>query len=199
MYEEVNFRNCNLNSFGRFDPGDLDLWPSDSKMYRVPLIFRMNVWTKFEEGRSRHSWVIEQKQFWNIWPWWPLTPKSIGFLCCPGRTCGSFRKVHHGVLQLLFGNEKVTDGETDRHVQSNMPPSPSKGGIKIHNILPSSNSQIINSVEVRSQYSRVSKDLVSEGVHSCQHNADICSCHPFLENTRIKVKITPSSSQIWWI
>ena len=142
---------------------------------------------------------FEQKQFWNIWPWWPLTPKSIGFLCCPGRTCGSLRKVHHGVLQLLFGNEKVTGGETDRHVQSNMPPSPSKGGIKIHNILPSSNSQIINSVEVRSQYSRVSKDLVSEGVHSCQHNADICSCHPFLENTRIKVKITPSSSQIWWI
>jgi len=29
------------------------------------------VWTKFEEGRSRHSRVIEQKRFWQIWPWWP--------------------------------------------------------------------------------------------------------------------------------
>ena len=32
------------------------------------------------------------KQFWHIWPQcpWPLTqwPKSIGFLCCPGRMCG---------------------------------------------------------------------------------------------------------------
>ena len=52
MYEEKNhFRNNYLNGFGRFDPGDL----SDPKINRVPLLSRMDVWTKFEEGRSRHS------------------------------------------------------------------------------------------------------------------------------------------------
>ena len=75
------------------------------------------MWTKFEEGRLRRSWVIDRKRFWQIWPWWPwpLTPKSIGFLCCPGRMCGpSLRKVGRGVFELLIGNEKVTDGQTDR-------------------------------------------------------------------------------------
>jgi len=36
-----------------------------------PLPSRMDVWTKFAEGRSRHSRVIERKRFWHIWPWWP--------------------------------------------------------------------------------------------------------------------------------
>jgi len=36
--------------------------------------------------------------------------------------CGSsLRKVGQGVLELLIRNEKITDGQTDRHVQSNMP------------------------------------------------------------------------------
>ena len=57
----------------------------------------------------------------------PVTPKSIRFLCW--LVCGpSLRKVHQGVLQLLIGNKKVTDGQTDRHMQSNMPSSSSKGG-----------------------------------------------------------------------
>ena len=44
----------------------------------------------------------------------PVTPKYIGFLCCPGQMCEpSLRKVGQGVLELLIGNEKVTDGETD--------------------------------------------------------------------------------------
>jgi len=35
--------------------------------------------------------------------------------------CGQvLGKVGQGVLELLIGNEKVTDGQTDRHVQSNM-------------------------------------------------------------------------------
>ena len=42
-------------------------------------------------------------------------------------------KVGQGVLELLIGNEKVTDGWTDRHtyihVQSNMPSLRSKWGI----------------------------------------------------------------------
>ena len=44
----------------------------------------------------------------------PVTPKSIGFLCCPGQMCEpSLRKVGQGVLELLIGSEKVTDGKTD--------------------------------------------------------------------------------------
>mgnify|MGYP006890244326 CR=1 FL=1 len=34
MYEdEIHFRNCYLFSVSRFDPGDLDLWPSDTKIF----------------------------------------------------------------------------------------------------------------------------------------------------------------------
>jgi len=44
-----------------------------------------------------------------------VTPVSIGFLCRPGRMCGpSLRKVGQGVLEILIGNEKVTDGQTNR-------------------------------------------------------------------------------------
>jgi len=32
------------------------------KINRVPLLPRMDMWTKFEEGRSRHSRVIDQTQ-----------------------------------------------------------------------------------------------------------------------------------------
>ena len=45
----------------------------------------------------------------------PVIPKSIWFFCYPGWLCvPSLRKVGHGVLELLVGNEKVTDGPTDR-------------------------------------------------------------------------------------
>ena len=40
------------NGCGIFDPGDLDLWPSDTKFNKVPLLPRTDVWTKFEKGRS---------------------------------------------------------------------------------------------------------------------------------------------------
>ena len=45
-----------------------------------------------------------------------MTPKSIGFLCYPGRMCGQSgtRKVGQGILEILIGNEKVTDGRTYR-------------------------------------------------------------------------------------
>jgi len=72
-----NYYLNNLKQFVTFDPGDLDLCPSDPKINRVPLLPRMDVWTNFEEGRS-------------------------------------------GVLELLIRNEKVTDGLTYGHVQSNM-------------------------------------------------------------------------------
>ena len=45
--------------------------------------------------------------------------------------CGQgLGKVGQGVLELLIGNKKVTDGQTDRHVQSNMFSLLSKGVIK---------------------------------------------------------------------
>ena len=55
-------RNCYLNDLGRFDPGELDPWPSDASINRVPLLPRMDMWDKFEEGRSRRSRVIDWKQ-----------------------------------------------------------------------------------------------------------------------------------------
>jgi len=47
------------------------------RINRVPLLPRIDVWTKFEEGRSRHSRVIELKRFWHIWPWWPCPSDLI--------------------------------------------------------------------------------------------------------------------------
>ena len=108
------------HSFYTFDLGDLDLWPSEP---------RTDVWTNFEEGRSRRSQFIDRKQFWHIWLWWPwpLTqwpPKSKGF---PGRLCGqSLRKVGQGILETKkLQTDRQTDQQirrhTDQHVQSNMP------------------------------------------------------------------------------
>ena len=56
----------------------------------------------------------QSETVWHIWPrWpWPSDPK----INCPGRMYGqSLKKVGQGVLELLIGNEKVTDGQTDRH------------------------------------------------------------------------------------
>jgi len=42
-------------------------------------------------------------------------PVSKRFLCYPRWMCGpSLKKVGQGVLELLIGNQKVTDGQTDR-------------------------------------------------------------------------------------
>ena len=71
VWRRNSFSNCYLIFLGRFDPSELDLWPSNPKMNSVPLLPRMDVWTKFEEGRSRHSRVIEWKRFWHIWAGWP--------------------------------------------------------------------------------------------------------------------------------
>ena len=99
----------NLKQFGTFDLGDLDLWPYDPKINRVPLLPRMDVWIKFEKGRSRRSQVIDQKQFWHIWPvtltFDPVTPISIGFIWYPGWMCWpGMRKAGQGILYLLIGN-----------------------------------------------------------------------------------------------
>ena len=59
------------NAFGTFNPSDFDLWLSDPKINRVPMLPRMDVWTRYEEGWSRCSRVIYLKWFWHIWPQWP--------------------------------------------------------------------------------------------------------------------------------
>jgi len=52
-----------------------------------------------------------------------VTPKSIGFLCCLGP---GLRKV---VLELLIGNKKGTDGQTDQPTCAKQYAfSPSKAG-----------------------------------------------------------------------
>jgi len=48
--------------FVTFDSGDLDIWPSDPEIHQIPLFHMTDVWTKFEEGMSRRSSVIEQKR-----------------------------------------------------------------------------------------------------------------------------------------
>ena len=120
-------------------PSDVILWPSDPKINRIPMLLRIDVWTRYEKGWSRHSRVINLKRFWHIWLWWPwpLTQcGSIGLFCYPGWMCGpSLRKVGQGILELLMGNEKVTDGRTDRQTYQQTCTkqyalSSSKGGIK---------------------------------------------------------------------
>ena len=56
-----------------------------------------------------------------------VTPKSLGFLCYPGSISG---QVGQGVLELLIGNEKVTDGPTNRHMCKAICPLFSEGGHK---------------------------------------------------------------------
>ena len=65
------------------------------------------MWNKFEEGRSRHSRVIDRKPFLAHFTltFDPVTPISIEFICYPGWMCGpSLRKVDQDVLQLLIVN-----------------------------------------------------------------------------------------------
>jgi len=32
----------------------------------VTMLTRLDMWTRYEEGRSRHSRVIDRKRFWHI-------------------------------------------------------------------------------------------------------------------------------------
>ena len=165
-YVKAFWRYSSATALAHLTPVTLPFDPMIPKSKGVPLLPGMNVWTKFEEGRSRRSCVIYQNTFgtfdqvtlifepewpqnqlgssatqnghvhqvWKVdqgvlkslignsfstliifWPrWhWPLVPKSIGFLCYPGWTCGpSLRKVDQGILELLI-RHKVTDRRTD--------------------------------------------------------------------------------------
>ena len=50
------------NGFGTFDPVTLTFDPVTPKATGIPLLPRRDVWTKFEEGRSSCSRVIDQKR-----------------------------------------------------------------------------------------------------------------------------------------
>ena len=82
----------------------------------------MDVWTKFEEGRTMHSWVIERKVLKRLTLvtliFDLVTP--IGFLCWLGWMCGG-RYVKAFFSYWLETKRLQTDGPTDRHAQSNMP------------------------------------------------------------------------------
>ena len=108
MKKKFILGNCYLNNhktgFEHFFSSTLTVDPVTPNINRVPLLPRMDVWTKVEEGRSRRSPVNDGKWFWRIWPqWpWPLT--------------------HFHVIDWKKGYRL-----TDRHVQSNMPSLHRKG------------------------------------------------------------------------
>ena len=107
------------NSFGIFDNGDLDLWPSEPKSIRF-LCYPgwMCRWSLRKVGQSVLELLIGNV-FGTFDPGdfdlWPSDPKIRRVLLLPGAMCGpSLRKVDQRVLELLIRNEKVTDRSTDR-------------------------------------------------------------------------------------
>ena len=122
VWRRNSFLKLLLKPFWQIWPGDL--WPSDPKNNRVSLLSKMDVWTKFEEGRARHSQVIEGNGFGTFdlgdLELWPSDPSINMVSLLPRTMCGtSLRKLGQGVLELLIGNKNVTDGRTDR--QTNRP------------------------------------------------------------------------------
>ena len=110
MYEEIHFRNCYLNSFGKFDPGDLGFWSSDPNINRVPLLPRMDVWTSLRRVGQGILQLFIGNGFGTFdlvtLTFDPVTPVSTGFLFNPRWMCGQcLRKVGEGVLELLIGND----------------------------------------------------------------------------------------------
>ena len=79
-------------------------WPLTQwlKINWIPLLPRMDVWTKFEEGRSRHFLSYwSETVFTHLTPvkltFDPVTPKSIEFLCYSGWMYGTgMKKVGQG-------------------------------------------------------------------------------------------------------
>ena len=74
------------------------------------------------------------KRFWHIWPWWPWPSDPIinRVPLLPRMDVWTKFEVGQRVLQLLIGNEKVTDGQTDRPTCAKQYAlSSSKGSINI--------------------------------------------------------------------
>ena len=113
MYEEeIHFRKLFLKQFETVLE-HLML----TKIKRVPLLRRMDVWSKSEEVRSRRSPVIDRKVFFGTFDLSdldPVTQKSIGFICYPGWMCGpSLKRVGQGILELLIGKDYRRTDQTD--------------------------------------------------------------------------------------
>ena len=63
------------NGFHSLGPCDLDLWPTDPKINRNPLLNKQICCIKIEGSGWNRTPVIERKRFslsWPLWPW-PLT------------------------------------------------------------------------------------------------------------------------------
>ena len=80
--EEIHFGKLLLrtrNSFGTFDLGDLDLWPNDPKINRVPLLPRIDLWTKFEKVHQSFLQLLIGNGFGTFnhgdLDLWPSDPK----------------------------------------------------------------------------------------------------------------------------
>ena len=120
MYEEeFHFRNCYLNSFVRFDPGDLDIWPSDPKIIAFLCYPGWMCDPSLRKVGQGILQLLNGKGFdtfdsgdLDLWPNYAsintvsLLPKMDVWT--------KFENVGQGVLELLIGNQTVTDGQTDR-------------------------------------------------------------------------------------
>ena len=123
--------------------------PQTNRGNMVHLLHSMDVWTTYEEGRSRLSWVIDLKWFWRIWPGdhdiLPNDTKINRVYLLP-RMDDVWTKFEEGRSRpswVIDRKQNVTDRPTDqpidwptdRHVQSNMPTLLLRGHNKWHSKL----------------------------------------------------------------
>ena len=109
------------NVLSTIDQSDIDIWFSDHQIKKFPLLPMMDMWTRYEEGRSRCSWVKIRKRCWHIcprWPWpltqWPQIsriPLDVWTKLEDGRS----------IRSLVIARKGKGYRRTDRRVQSNTP------------------------------------------------------------------------------
>ena len=103
-------------------PGDLDLWPTDLKNNRLPLLIITKLPMKFHDPRTKRSWVIIRN---NIWWTYRQTdrptdrPTDICKTIYPPhlRWGGIMNSVIKRVKCTWFGGNKVQEGKK-KHTQS---------------------------------------------------------------------------------
>ena len=91
-------------------PCDLDLWPTDPKINRSPVLNKDIHHMKFAGSGCNRTPIIERKRFslfGPLWPWrlayWP--PKSIGFFySIRAIILWSLNALGQRVLEILSGN-----------------------------------------------------------------------------------------------
>ena len=110
---------------------DLDLWPFDLKIYRAHPSLMGSLHVKFHDDRCKGKAVMRRKPFSVIcalWPWplafWPKNLWAHPWLM--GSLHVKFMMIGVKGKQLCTGNpnadDRRTDGRTDRHGDSSIPP-----------------------------------------------------------------------------